>query len=172
VATQPIARLVTAMTWLPDGRIAVAANKVEFVDPTSGAVVERLMDTTPIADMACTRDGRLLATADANKTATIYHLDAPGGPGSRPTQLGPHAGRVYAVAFAPDGALLATAGANDALVHLWDVASGAEIGQFPSDGGDIRTLAFTADGKALVGGGTDPAALMWALPPAATPPGR
>lgn len=172
MATQPIARLVTAMAWLPDGRIAVAANKVEFVDPQSGAVVERLMDTTPIADMACSRDGRLLATADANRTATLYHLDAPGGPGSHPTQLGPHAGRVYAVAFSPDGALLATAGANDALVHLWDVASGAEIGQLASDGGDIRTLAFTADGTALVGGGTDPAALVWALPPAATPAGR
>ena len=172
LASQPLGRLVTAMTWLPDGRIAVGVNKVEFIDTQSGAVTMRLMDTTPIADMACTRDGKLLATADANQTATLYRLDDPAGPGSRPRQLGPHRGRVYAVAFSPDGKLLATAGANDASVHVWDVASGTEVALLASDGGDIRTLAFTADGAALVGGGDDPAALVWSMPPAPAPTGR
>jgi WD40 repeat protein len=116
--------------------------------------------------MACTRDGKLLATANANASVTLYHLDDPAGAGSRPTQLGGHAGRAYAVAFSPDGKLLATAGANDALVHVWDVASGKEIAKLAGHQGDVRTLAFTADGSALVSGGGDAAALVWAMPPA------
>ena len=172
LATEPLGGLVTAMAWLPDGRIAVTANKVMFVDTKSGKVTARLMDTTPIADLACSRDGRLLATADANQTATIYRLDDPAGPGSHPTRLGPHRGRVYAVAFSPDGKLLATAGANEALVHVWDVASATEIARLATDKGELRSLAFTADGKVLVGGGADAAALVWSMPPAATAKGQ
>ena len=49
--------------------------------------------------------------------------------------------------FSPDGATLAIGGSND--ITLWDAASGKLQKSLGSGLGDIRALAFSADGKVL-----------------------
>jgi WD40 repeat protein len=71
-----------------------------------------------------------------------------------------HKGVVEALAFSPDGRLLAS-GASDCL-RLWDVATGVESLTFPY-GFDRGSgyLAFTPDGRFLLGGSGREAAKLW-----------
>jgi WD40 repeat protein len=63
-------------------------------------------------------------------------------------------GEVQAVAFSPDGKLLATAGQARRVV-LWDTATGKEARGFDTGGYSVHWLAFSPDGKRLFLGGSD-----------------
>ena len=64
-----------------------------------------------------------------------------------------HVGGVYGVAYSPDGALIAAAGA-DASVTIWDSKSGALRQQLPFFGA-VHTVAFSPDGKLVAAGSVD-----------------
>jgi WD40 repeat protein len=69
------------------------------------------------------------------------------------------AGRVNSVAFSPDGRILASAGPDEAMIHLWDPKTGKAIGKLESDpepatpptmAEGITRIVFSPDGKTLV----------------------
>src|SRR5205085_11355880 len=70
------------------------------------------------------------------------------------------AAAVWAVAFAPDGRTLASAGA-DGLIKLRDVATGAVRQTLAGHHGAVTALAFSADGATLASGGADQTARLW-----------
>jgi hypothetical protein len=65
--------------------------------------------------------------------------------------------RAYAVAFSPDGSLLATGGAlsnypgSDAngVIRLWDLSSGLEVKSWTTKGYHVARLAFDRSGRTL-----------------------
>jgi WD40 repeat protein len=69
-------------------------------------------------------------------------------------------GRVFSLAFSPDGKTLAT-GSWDGAVRLWEVGSGQEVRQFEKQRGPVRSLAFSADGKMLACGGDYAQIILW-----------
>jgi WD40 repeat protein len=83
-------------------------------------------------------------------------------------ELGQHAGgRVYCLAFSPDGATLAT-GSLDRTVKLWDIPAGRERAVLSDDSGAILSLAFSPDGRTIAWSRADPAAAvaLWDVKPA------
>jgi WD40 repeat protein len=71
-----------------------------------------------------------------------------------------HAGEVQALAFRPDGKLLATAG-EDHTVRVWDLGNGHEIVTYTGHPGYVHAVAFSPDGKLLASGGKGPDIHLW-----------
>jgi WD40 repeat protein len=71
-----------------------------------------------------------------------------------------HEGGVQAVAFAPDGATLASAG-DDGTVRLWDPATGEARRTLTGHGDWVRAVAFASDGATLASAGEDGTVRLW-----------
>ncbi len=75
-----------------------------------------------------------------------------------------------AIAFSPDGRLLAVA--DTKRVKLWEVAPRRELKGFEGHRGVITSVAFTPDGNALISAAEDCTALIWDLGAVAPPAER
>ncbi len=103
--------------------------------------------------------------ADTRPTA------GPSGPRALATTL-THGSRwltVYAVAFSPDGHLLAS-GLEDAGTQLWDAATGERLRTLHPDAtfwtemtGPVHAVAFSPDGRLLASGSEDKTVRLWEL---------
>src|SRR6266478_7861674 len=72
-----------------------------------------------------------------------------------------HGGEVLAVAFAPDGRLLAS-GSSDQTIRLWDPVTGEERKQLRGHTGAVRTLTFAAhNSQLLTSGSADGTVRIW-----------
>ncbi|MCU0545746.1 MAG: NACHT domain-containing protein [Oscillatoriaceae cyanobacterium Prado104] len=69
-------------------------------------------------------------------------------------------GTVFAVAFSPDGKLLATCG-SDSVVRCWEVTSGREILTCKGHRDWVRSVAFSSDGKTLASSSSDRTVKLW-----------
>ena len=79
-----------------------------------------------------------------------------------PTTLKGHTDSVNAVAFSPDGTLLATGGSDD-LVIIWDVATGKNQTTLKGHEDSVLGLAFSTDGKFLASAAADNTVRIWDL---------
>src|SRR5262249_49633389 len=77
-----------------------------------------------------------------------------------------HTRDVRAIAFSPDGRLLAS-GSDDGTVRLWDIVRRQPLGE-PLKGHTayVLSVAFSPDGKLLASGGLDGTLRLWDVDPA------
>lgn len=106
-----------------------------------------------IEALAMSPDGKAVATAGSDETLRLWDL-ATGKELRRFSQEK----RPYAVAFSPDGKLLASA---DSTIRLWDLTGSGEARQIKVGKEYIRALAFSADGKLLASAGDDKLIRLW-----------
>jgi WD40 repeat protein len=66
-----------------------------------------------------------------------------------------HSQEVAAVAFAPDGRILASGG-WDTTVRLWHVETAQELAVLEGHSGKVHAVAFSPDGTVLASGGESP----------------
>ncbi|MFK3983814.1 AAA family ATPase [Micromonospora sp. NPDC050397] len=107
-------------------------------------------------------DGRLLATAGADRTVRLLDVDDP----HRPEQVGllaGHSHNVESVDFSPDGHSLATA-SYDGTVRLWNVSdprSPELLTTFTAHQEAVHELAYSPDGRTVATAGGDHTVRLW-----------
>ena len=159
---------VAALAYRPDGKLLAAGTHREalLLDVATGDVVARLTgQLAQVTALAFSADGRRLAVASGTPGSAgevrLYALPGDGPPGPQPERvLRGHADIIYALAFRPDGQVLATAG-YDRLIKLWDVAKGEELRALKDHSDTVYGLAFSPDGTLLASGSAARAVKVW-----------
>ncbi|MFX1546684.1 MAG: hypothetical protein ACFFCU_10830 [Promethearchaeota archaeon] len=100
-------------------------------------------------------------TAGNTGNEKIADLNRPN-PGYGKTVYGinTHSGKLFAVAYSPDGKIIATGG-EDRVVKLWETETRNEIRKLEKHTGAIKDLTFSPDGKMLVSCGVDTNIVIW-----------
>ncbi len=106
-------------------------------------------------NIQCSPDGKELAVA-SNKGIWIYDART----GAEVALLAGHQGDVLAIAYAPNGKTLASAG-RDETVRLWNPKTGENLATLTGHGGLVTGVAFSPDGKQLFSGSGDATVRLW-----------
>lgn len=156
---------VTAVAFSPTSpTVAVASSDgiVRLGEVSKPKDWATLRHASPVRAVAFSADGKFLATATNGSPGkaggTIRLWDT--GSGKELFALEGFHGAALAVAFAPNGALLASAG-DDKVIHLWDVAHHKEVGKLEGHQAHVVALAFSADGQILASGSHDKTFRLW-----------
>lgn len=110
----------------------------------------------PKLPLAVSHDGRLLGSAI---DSTVYLLD--GETGERKGSLEGYSGEVRAIAFRPDGGMIATT-SRDGRLELWSINTTADSPSIYHGGREtFYSVAFSPDGRLLATGSRDGVVWLW-----------
>ena len=128
--------------------VALADGAIEVRAIATGAAVRRMDAGARQPVLAVSADGRHLASSGAE------HIRLWDVSGTLRHTFSHEFGSLAALAFSPDGTLLASAGL-DTNVHIWDVSTGQRKSSLRDQLLATFAVAFTADGRNLVIGGAN-----------------
>jgi WD40 repeat protein len=140
---------------------AAEGGAVYLWDARTGRPIGSPLHTdVPAYDLAFSPDGKELAAALlGNGVGYVWRL-----PSERLAfivTIDDEVNRGDAVAFSPDGKLLATGGGSG-LVRFWDAEKGKQVGgSLLASAGYVLSVAFDPSGKLLTTAGTDGATRLW-----------
>src|SRR5262249_43415575 len=120
--------------------------------PRVARVARTLLDTSTAAEPS--------APAVPHATAPAPPPSAPVSPSHLTRTFSGHTGPTVAVAFGPDGRLLATAG-RERTARLWDPAPGSCLRPLIGHTGWVNDVAFSPDGRLLATASRDGTARLW-----------
>jgi WD40 repeat protein len=167
-----------AMTFLPDGKLAVAGGRpgqegdvriydieansarvvdgVAFLDGVSdkSVMLKQLLDTDDsVLCLAVSSDGKKLVSGGCDRIVNVWDL-TPGYSNARLEQaIENHADWVFGVVFTPDGKHL--------LTKVWDLTAKESVLTFPEHQNAVYGVAVKPDGKVGVSVGEDHQLRFW-----------
>ncbi|MBA4187477.1 MAG: hypothetical protein C0467_05605 [Planctomycetaceae bacterium] len=115
--------------------------------------------------VAFTPDGKTIATAGYDRIINLWDIPAEL-PSEAMTLKAPrltlkdHSDTIYALAFSPNGTLLAS-GSADRSVKIWDTATGKRLYTLGDPTDWVYCLAWSPDMKHLAAGGVDKSVRVW-----------
>lgn len=144
---------IVSLAFSADGKqIASGASdqSVRLWDVERGVELRALEDIKArVTIVAYSPDGSLLAVGGSNGTVLLYKASDY----TVAQTLSMERTNIGSLAFSPDGKTLAVgAGAK---IFLWAVASGRNLNSFDAHRSAIISLAYSADGSQIIGGGGD-----------------
>ena len=156
---------MSALAFAPDGKmLAVGGYQEVLLWDLAGAKLAKRIGVGQISDfvhaVALGHDGPWLAVAEGTPygPGTVKVFDVNSG---QPVLAFPEPqDAVFAVAFSPDGTLLA-AGGVDHIARVWNVDEQKLVGELKGHSDWVLDVRFSADGKFLVTSSADRTARVW-----------
>lgn len=143
---------LTATVWNVHQRTTVGTTQLEKPEGSSRRVGPGL------GVHAISRDLRLLAQAEWGGRIRVLSLSS----GEELWTAEAADENVVALAFSPDGTLLASSGGYvESTVRLWNVRNGREFARLDGHRTYVRSLAFWPDGRTLASASGDQTILIW-----------
>ena len=154
----PMPGPVSIARFSPAGdRVAVVTRgTVRLFEPATGRAVGGFTERGTIAGIDFSANGRLLATANFDKSARVRGLY----PVVLKHRLRGHRGRVVDVSFSPRGTLLATA-STDGTARVWNVGRGTLAGTLLGHRNYVNSARFSGDGFFVITASRDGTARVW-----------
>ncbi|HEV3143205.1 MAG TPA: WD40 repeat domain-containing protein [Gemmataceae bacterium] len=159
---------IFSFAFSPDGKRLAAGyydNKVRIFEMDTGKIQFVLPGhTNTVGAVAFSPDGRVLASGGGNSFGTneankLHLWDATNGKEIRALPGLKKDGAIQALAFSPDGKLIAVGGYNKEIV-LWEAGNGKEIQAWQAKD-KVLALKFSPDGQTLAAGGEGGSVGLW-----------
>jgi WD40 repeat protein len=150
---------VNTLAFSPDGQQLASGSSDRSVNLWQVATGELITTLTghrlKITTVVFNTQG-ILASASADGTIGIWQNN------KMRCQLTGHVGSVTAIAFSPDGQLLASGG-EDRSIRLWDTQTWNCLQILPGHAWQVSSLAFISNGAVLLSGSWDKTVKFWQI---------
>jgi WD40 repeat protein len=154
---------VWSLGFTADGRRLAAGSlhgAVKVWDSASGALLRGFENKQGSCYVALSPDGDTVASSDDTGTVTLWNLRRPG---RRTLPAFNDDDQVTALAFSPNGSMLAVGG-HDGAIGLWDTAKWTQIQILNGHTRTINSLSFTPDGHTMASTSNDTTVRLWRVP--------
>jgi WD40 repeat protein len=154
------------VAWSPDGRSIATAGEdgARIFDASTGAFRFALLgEGGPVQDVDWSPDASRLVTANSDGTARVWRLTDEGPRQDFTLSANDTRDGVAGVAFSPDGMRVLTGDFTEKAASVWDVgiSGDAEVAKLPAVATTYGAVAFTPDGRGLVGSSAAGSVALW-----------